>query len=98
VRAMVLGATTLPVSVVMTIVTAAGYNHPTVVAAVVNAVGAYIDNLGLEQPLPFTRLESVAYNASPGITNVTNVTLNSGTADITPGAGQTIKVNSLIVS
>jgi hypothetical protein len=98
VRASVLGTTTLPVTIVMTITTAAGYNHPTVVGAVVNAVGAYVDRLGLENSLSFTRLASVAYGASVGITDVTGVTLNSGTVDIVPGAGQTIKVVSLVVS
>jgi Baseplate J-like protein len=98
VRVSLLGATTLPVSVVMTITTATGYNHPTVVGAVVNAVGAYIDSLGLENSLSFTELAHVAYLASAGITNVTSVTLNGGTDDLIPAMGQTIKANSLVVS
>jgi Baseplate J-like protein len=97
-RPQVLGATTLSANVQMTISTAAGYYHPTVVAAVVNAVGAYVDTLGLENPLSFTRLASVAYSASPGVTDVTGVTLNGGTSDLTPSMGQTIKIGSNVVS
>lgn len=98
VRPEVVGATTLYANVNMVITTAAGYDHPTVVAAVSNAVGAYVDDLGLEVTLPYTELSHVAYNASPGVTNVTQMTLNAGTADLVPGMGQTIKIGTLTVS
>jgi uncharacterized phage protein gp47/JayE len=98
IRPQILGATTLTANLVMTLTTAAGYYHPTVVAAVVNAVGAYVNTLGLENSLSFTRLASVAYSASPGVTDVTGVTLNGGTADLVPAMGQTIKIGSNVVS
>jgi hypothetical protein len=97
VRISVLGATMLPVSVSMTIITGAGYYHPTVVAAVGNAIETYIDNLGLEQPLPYSEVIHVAYSASQGVTNVLNTTVNGATSDITPGMGQTCKVTSLSI-
>jgi phage-related baseplate assembly protein len=97
-RAQVVGATKINANVVMVITTAAGYDHPTLVAAAANAVGAYIDSLGLEVTLPFNRLSSVAFNASLGITNVSSVTLNGATADMVPGWGQTIKANSIVAS
>jgi uncharacterized phage protein gp47/JayE len=97
VRIMVLGATTLVANVSMTIVSAVGYYHPTVIAAVGNAIGAYIDSLGIETTLPFTELIHVAYSASPGVTNVIGTTLNGGTSDLVPGFGQTIKLSNLSI-
>jgi uncharacterized phage protein gp47/JayE len=97
VRAGVYGATTLAANYTMTIVTAAGYFHPTVVGQVYAAVNAFINALGLETKLPFSQLAAVAYGV-PGVTNVTGVTLNSGTADLTPAIGKTIKVGVGAVS
>jgi hypothetical protein len=98
VRPQVLGATKLAVNINMVLTTAAGYSHPAVVAAVANAVSTYVDNIGLENPLPYTMLAYIAYAASPGITDVTSLTINGATADITPAMGQTIKVGTLTVS
>jgi uncharacterized phage protein gp47/JayE len=98
VRAQVLGATILNANVVLSIQTAAGYYHPTIVAAVADAVGVYINSLGLEVELPFTELSHVAYNASAGVINVNGITINGTTADLIPGMGQTVKANSVVVS
>jgi hypothetical protein len=43
---------------------------------------------------PYTRLAQVAYDASPGIINVTGVTLNGGTADLAATAQQIVKWTS----
>ena len=91
----VLGASKLPVAVSMTIQTGSGYYHPTVVAAVGNAIQTYINNLGLEATLPYSEIIHVAYSASQGVTNVIGTLINGGTADIVPGMGQTCKVTSL---
>lgn len=96
VRINVLGASILDATISMTVAVAAGYNQPLVLAAVGNAVGAYVNSLGLENPLPYSMLEHVAYNASPGVTNVTSVLLNNGTSDLTPAMGQTIKVSGTV--
>ena len=98
VRDSVVGASILSANISLTISIAAGYNIPLVIAAVQNAVGAYVNNLGLENPLPFSMIEFVAYSASPGVTNVTNTLLNSATADLIPGPGQTVKVNTAATS
>lgn len=93
----VLAATTVAASVVMTITTASGYYHPSVVAQVSGALQLYINGLGLGNTLSYTRLAQVAFDASPGVTDTT-FTLNGGTSDLVPAAGKTIKVGSLIVS
>ena len=85
-------------NVLMSLTTAPGYVHATVVAAVVAALQKAINTLSLGVPFPFTRLAQIAYDASPGVTNVTGVQLNGTTADITPTSLQVIKAGTLNVS
>lgn len=85
-------------NVAMTITTAAGYTHSAVVALVQAALTNYINALSLGQALPWSKLAQVAYDASPGVTNVTAVTLNSGTADLSATALQVIKAGTVVVS
>lgn len=99
----VFAATTLSANVTMTITTAAGYYHPTVVAQVVAAITLYINGLGLGSTpalgtLSFMRLAQVAFDASPGVIDVTGYSLNGVQADLIPAAGQTIKAGSIVVS
>ena len=82
----------------MTITTAAGYDHNAVVALVVAALQSYINGLTLGQTLTYSRLAQVAYDASPGVTNVTAVTLNGGTADVSATSKQVIKAGTLTVA
>jgi hypothetical protein len=90
-------------SIVMTIATAAGYTHSAVVAVVIAALQNFINTLPRDATtqvmlLPYSKLAQVAYDASPGVTNVTGVTLNGGTADISANAQQTIKAATLTVN
>lgn len=82
------------VTVGMTITTASGYTHSTVVATVQTALLNYINTLPLGTSLAYSRLPQVAYDASPGVTNVTSVTLNGGTTDVTATNLQVIKTTS----
>lgn len=85
-------------SVAMTISTAAGADHAATALVVKNALTSYINALPLGTTLPFSRLAQVAYDASPSVTNVTGVTLNSGTADLTATSQQVIKATSVTVA
>ena len=85
-------------TVVMTATVAAGYNVAATKALAQTAVTAYINALQLGQTLPFTRLAQAAYDASPGIINITGVTLNGGTVDLTATVQQIIKALSVTVS
>lgn len=85
-------------SVVMTIATASGYVHSAVVSVVTTALSSYINTLPLGTSLPYSRLAQVAYDASPGVTNVTGVTLNGGTADVTATAKQVVKSGTITVN
>jgi hypothetical protein len=90
-------------SIVMTIATAAGYTHSAVVAVVIAALQNFINTLPRDSTtqimlLPYSKLAQVAYDSSPGVTNVTGVTLNGGVADISASAQQTIKAATLTVN
>ncbi len=96
----VYGPVVVTATVSMTITTANGYTHSAVTAEVQAALLAYINTLPIGAELTYTRLAQVAYDASPGVTNVTGVTLNGGTADLPATSLQVIKAtsNSVTVS
>jgi uncharacterized phage protein gp47/JayE len=85
-------------TVAMAITTAAGYTHSTVAALVQTALQNYINTLPLGSSLAYSRLAQVAYDASPGVTNVTGVTLNGGTADVTADAKTVVKAATITVT
>lgn len=82
----------------MTITTASGYDHTATALLVKAAVQNYINALSLGQTLTYSRLAQVAYDASPGVTNVTAVTLNSGTSDLPATSQQVIKAGTVTVA
>lgn len=85
-------------SVAMTCTIASGYDPVATKALVVTALKIYINALTLGQSLAYSRLSQIAYDASPGVTNVTGVTLNSGTSDLTATGLQVIKWLSVTVA
>lgn len=85
-------------AVAMTATIASGYDPVATKALIVTALKNYINALKLGQALPYSRLAQIAYDASPGVLNVTGVTLNSGTADLAATNLQVIKWNSVTVS
>lgn len=85
-------------NIAMTVTTAAGYDHTATAALVATALRNYVNALTLGQTLTFSRLTQIAYDASPGITNVTGVTLNSATTDLTATALQVIKAGTVSVA
>lgn len=85
-------------SVAMTATIAAGYDPVATKALIVTALKTYINGLKLGQTLPYSRLAQVAYDASSGVTNITAVTLNGGTADLAATNLQVIKWSSVTVA
>lgn len=85
------GPTLVTATISMTITVAAGYDKPATSVLVNAAIVAYVNSLGLGVTLPYTRLAQVAYDASPGVINVSTVLLQAGTADLTATASQVIK-------
>ena len=87
--------TTADVALVVT--SAPGYNHPAVIAAVAAALASTINSLPLGGDLPYTQLAAIAYSV-PGVTNVTSITLNGGTADLVVDDKRVIKLGATTIS
>ena len=85
-------------NVALTISVASGYTLSTIESTVQTAIQAYIDSLGVGQTLPYSRLVQVAYDASPAVTNVTGLTVNSGTADLACTFQQRIMPGTIMVA
>lgn len=85
-------------NIAMTATIAAGYDPVATKATVRAAVLAYVGSLTLGQILPYTRLLQVAYDSSPGVTNITGLTINGGTSDINATAQQRILAGTVTVS
>lgn len=85
-------------NVAMTASVAAGYNVAATKALVQSAVQAYLAGLTLGVTLPYTRLAQVAYDASPGVVDITALTLNGGTADVTVTAQQRVVPGTVTVN
>ncbi len=85
-------------NVSMSLTLAPGYNRAAVDALVSSALTTYMAALGIGATLPYTRLAQIAYDASPGITNVTGVTLNGSTADIVCTSQQVCRAGALSIT
>jgi hypothetical protein len=93
----VFAATTTSANVTATITTLTGYNPPTVVAQVVNAITDNINGLGLGNALPFYDIPGWIMTV-PGVSKINSLSLNGGTSDITANPLHTIKAGSIVVS
>ena len=85
-------------NVTMTITTAAEAVHVVVAATVATAIAAYLNGLAIGAAVAWSRLAQVAYDASPGVANVSAVLLNGGAADLVPGASGVVKPGIVVVS
>ncbi|MGM3277894.1 baseplate J/gp47 family protein [Ralstonia sp. 24A2] len=96
----VYGPVVVNAAVAMSIATAAGYTHQVITAQVQTALMNYVNSLPLGTTLAYSRLAQVAYDASPGVINVTSMLLNGGTTDLPATNLQVIKttLNSITVS
>ena len=75
-----------------------GATKPPIVAMVATALQAYINALPIGAPLPLTKVAQVAYAAHPAVVNVGALSINGGTADLTPPASGVIKAGVIAVS
>jgi hypothetical protein len=103
IRSGVFAATKLAANVVMTIGVAQGFVPAMVQLQAIAAVTTAINGVGMGDPLgagptlDFMLLGQAAFNV-PGVSSVTGVLLNSGTADLTGTKLQTIKAGTLTVN
>jgi uncharacterized phage protein gp47/JayE len=66
--------------------------------AVSAAITAYVAGLGIGATLPITRIAQLAYDAVPGVLNVSGITINGVAADLTAPANGVIRNPLVVVS
>lgn len=86
----------LVANIAISITTATGYDHPTVVGVVSNAVTVFVNTIPLGRTLPISQIAAIVYNASPGVTNAA-ISLNGGTLDLISTLRNVVKIGSLTV-
>jgi uncharacterized phage protein gp47/JayE len=84
-------------NIAVTLGLATGADSATAIASVNAAISSFVDSLAVGASLPYTRLAQLAYDASASVTNVTGLTLQGGTSDLSAGPGSVIKLGSLAV-
>jgi len=95
----VFAPTVISANITMTLTLSSTAVRSEVVALVESALETYVASLSLGQTLPYTQLATIAYGASPFVTNVTGVTLNGSSADdITATARQVVRAGTISVS
>jgi uncharacterized phage protein gp47/JayE len=90
--------TVVTANVSMTITVGPNGNKPTIQGEVENALDAYIDALGLDAGLPWSRLAQIAYDTDPNVTNVSSLLLNGGTSDIAAASGAVIRAGTTAIN
>lgn len=85
-------------NVVVTLTVASGYSVSSAQAAVNTAITSYINALGVGVTMPYSVIAKLSYDAFTGITNVSGITLNGGTADLVPTASQVIHAGTITVN
>ncbi|HDL7128048.1 TPA: baseplate J/gp47 family protein [Yersinia enterocolitica] len=94
----VFGPELVTANVSMVLTTDPTGSHTDIVSLVTLALQDFIAGLSLGQLLPFTQLATIAYGASPLVTNVSSVTLNGSTSDLAASAKQVIRTGTIMVS
>ena len=94
----VIPPTLVQVAIVLAVTTDGTAPHATAVAAVRDAISAYVSGLPISASLPFARITQIAFAASSAVANVTGISLNGTTSDIVPTAVGVIRPSSITVS
>jgi uncharacterized phage protein gp47/JayE len=88
----------IPVTVNLVATIAPGYDVTATKAVVQSIIANYINGIGLGQSLSYTRLLQVAYNASPGVQNISSLLVSGATSDVVATPRQAIKAAAVVVS
>jgi hypothetical protein len=89
----------VPADVAVTIATDPAANHAAVAGQVAAGIAGFINALPLgTATLPLTRLAQIAYDAAPGVTNVTGLQINGQPADLVLSVFQVAKAGGVTVN
>lgn len=94
----VIRPTIVTANIALTVAIGAGFTGTIVRAEVAASITAFVNALSEGATLSYTRLIQLAYDASPGVTGVSAVTLNGGTSDLVSTGQQLIRVGTVTVS
>lgn len=94
----VFAPTIVTANVSLTVGVVSGYDGPTVKGAVGQVLTNYLNAMQIGTPLSYMRLAQVALDASPGVASISNLLLNSTTADLNATAVQCIKSGTVTVA
>ena len=84
-------------NIAMSLATDTLSDHQLSINAVEVAIGNYIASLQVSEPLSYTRLAQLAYDASSSITNVTGLLLNGAVGDLAPGRFGLVRAGTMVV-
>lgn len=91
--------TPVTVNATMVLTTDPAYTHGAVVEQVIASLTSFINNWKLKnKTLGLTQLANVAFNTSPGITDVTGLLINGVAADLTLTTVETLSAGTMNVS
>lgn len=88
----------LPVSVSLTLTVGPGTSKAALLAPLQSAIAAFGNALAPGAPVTVARIIQLGFAVSPYVSNVSQVRLNGGTADLAPGATTVVKISSVTVS
>lgn len=92
------GPVVVTANVAMTVTVSAGFVKAAVAALIQAAITNYVNATGFGAVLPLTKLTQLAYEASTGVANVSAVTLNTATSDLTATSLQVIRAGSFAIA
>jgi hypothetical protein len=72
--------------------------HGSSIAAVSEAINAYISSLPVGGALSYTKLAQMAYDSSEYITNISNLLLNGGTSDLLTSPFEVVRAGVIAIS
>lgn len=73
-------------------------SKPLAQEAVSAALTNFVNSLPVGASLPYLKLAQIAFDAAPSISGISDLTLNGGTADLTPTAFQVVRTASVVVN
>lgn len=90
--------TVISANITLTLTVANGADSAGVIATVNATIASYVNALAVGAGLPYTRIAQLAYDASPGVLNVSGLTLQGGNTDLTATPNSVIKLGTLAIS
>lgn len=94
----VFGPTLVLADYAAVVILGAGYTTGVVYPLIIAAVSAYMATLAVGEDLIFNRLYQVIYDASPGVTDIVSLTVNSGTSNIVATGTEVIRVGTASIT